>query len=227
MEILPADTRLRPVAPDTPDITATTPEPHMDERRVFPRYKLVKPITGYVEHNFQRYAGSVYDLSLGGFLLFVRDEKAETFAHDGASDFGEIAHDGKPIGGFGTIVVTRELPGGVAIGFKWDEYVAHDDAKVINALIDELVLRRAAGAVVRNGMVTELAGHVSSALASDLFASIVAGATRLSLARCTSIDSSGLDVLLNLVKGGVVIGEVSGDVQPILARFHLLPEGRI
>ncbi len=192
------------------------------ERRAFPRYRLARPLTGYIEHNEVRFPGSVLDVSVSGFLLYLAGGDLERFRRRAGSDFGELAFGDKTFGGFGSVANVRQLPGGVNVGFQWDDYVYQESRQVIDELIADLTQRRMAGCVRREGQWARVYGHLSVALSVDLHAAVGAGASRLSLAETLSLDSSGLNLLLDLQKAGLTIEDAHPDIREPLERFRLI-----
>ena len=194
------------------------------ERRAFPRYHLVRPLKGFVEHGEERYPGSVLDVSVSGFLLYVPGGDGGRFLHGAGTDFGEVVFGDKTFGGFGNIAGVRRLAGGTGVGFKWDAGVYQESRQTIDELIADLAQRRQAGSVRRDEGVVRVFGHLSVALSVDLHSALAAGANRLCLADTLSLDSSGLNLLLDLQKAGIGIGEVHPDIVEPLKRFRLIDD---
>jgi hypothetical protein len=185
------------------------------ERRSVQRYKLALPITGYIEHDFTRFRGQVLDVSISGFQLFIPGLAADNFAEASPSDFGEVRFGEMAADGFGQIVVARPIPGGVAVGFHWDKFAFHGGGSAMGTIIDRLLELKAAGSVARRGKEIWLLGHVSNALASDVFSAIAAGGARICLAQCNSIDSGGRDLLVILSGVGIPIESIPPEIHAV------------
>ena len=71
-----------------------------------------------------------------------------------------------------------------------------------------------------------LGGVVTSALAQDIFVALRSLGTsqpvRISLDRCQSLDSSGVELLMSLRDRGLPIIEAHGRIAAHLDRLHLL-----
>ncbi len=80
--------------------------------------------------------------------------------------------------------------------------------------------KRLLGRVTTSASDILLAGHVSSALSEEVYA-IGAGRARLSLRKCTSIDSSGIELLMALRDKGMPIVEVGVDMEIVIQRIQL------
>ena len=193
------------------------------ERRAFPRYRLVRPLTGVIEHAETRFPGSVLDVSVSGFLLYLPGGDGGRFLRAAGTDFGEVAFGEASFGGFGTVAGVRKLAGGPGIGFRWDDYVYRESRQAIDQLLASLAQQRQAGCVLREGEQIRVCGHLSVALSVDLHAAVAAGADRLSLAETSSLDSSGVNLLLDLKKAGVCLdGPLQNGVRETLERFRVL-----
>ena len=197
------------------------------EQRRFPRYQLAIPLTGLVEQEGERYAGSVLNISAGGFYLHLTKAAPEHLVINGASDFGEIHYAGRNANGFGSLIRVERFVNGIGVGFGWDHDGMDDDSL---ALISELIgvqeAQRALGSVTISETEVVLGGLVSSALANDIFIGLrKAGsrAVRVSLSECTSIDSSGVEMLMALRDRGVPIVNVGPKIERIIQRFQLSP----
>lgn len=191
----------------------------MLNRRQFSRYVLLQPLTGYIEHAEIRHRGEILELSAAGFRFRLRNSAKENFtALKGGLDYGEIVFQGREIGGFGEIRHVRAEGGDVLVGFRWDEIHAETGFPKIAGIIAELVARKAAGCVNIKEGVVELGGHVSSALADDVWQSISPDTPRVSLRECTSIDVGGLSLLISLEAAKVQIREASREVGALLQR---------
>jgi anti-anti-sigma regulatory factor len=95
---------------------------------------------------------------------------------------------------------------------------------LIGEVIKEQENRRSLGSVRTKEDEIILGGFISSALTNDIFPclrSIAAGKARLSLTDCTSIDSSGIEMLMALRDRGVPIINVSPEIESIVQRFQL------
>lgn len=203
-------------------MTAPNDPPTGLERRQNSRYRLVRPLTGFIEHIEERFPGSVLDLSVSGFLLYLPGGDPERFRKRSEMDFGEVVFGDTTFGGFGRIANVRTLTGGPGLGFQWDDYVYQESRQVIDKLIADLTMQRLAGAARRRGDLVTVHGHLSAALSMDIHAAITAGACRISLAATVSLDSSGLNILLDLVKSGVAIVDAAPEIREPLQRFRLL-----
>ena len=197
------------------------------EQRRFPRYQLAIPLTGLVEQEGERYAGSVLNISAGGFYLHLTKAAPEHLVINGASDFGEIHYAGRNANGFGSLIRVERFVNGIGVGFGWDHDGMDDDSL---ALISELIgvqeAQRALGSVTISETEVVLGGLVSSALANDIFIGLrKAGSrvVRVSLNECTSIDSSGVEMLMALRDRGVQIVNVGPKIERIIQRFQLSP----
>ena len=196
----------------------------MEQRRA-PRYQLATPLTGLVEQEGQRYAGSVLNISAGGFYLHLAKTSPSQLVIHGASDFGEIHYAGRNANGFGSLIRVERLAKGVGVGFAWDnDGMDADSMRLINELIGAQEARRAMGSVTISATDIVLGGLVSSALANDVFISlrkVGANQARVSLSECTSIDSSGIEMLMALRDRGVPIVNVGTEIERIIQRFQL------
>jgi len=197
------------------------------EQRRFPRYQLAIPLAGLVEQEGERYAGSVLNISAGGFYLHLTKAVPEHLVINGASDFGEIHYAGRNANGFGSLIRVERFVNGIGVGFGWDHDGMDDDSL---ALISELIgvqeAQRALGSVTISETEVVLGGLVSSALANDIFIGLrKAGSrvVRVSLNECTSIDSSGVEMLMALRDRGVPIVNVGPKIERIIQRFQLSP----
>lgn len=192
------------------------------ERRQNSRYRLVRPLTGFIEHHEQRYPGAVLDLSVSGFLLHLPGADPERFRKRSEMDFGEVVFGETTFGGFGRIANVRSMVGGPGLGFQWDDYVYEESRSVIDQLIADLTQQRMAGCVRRRDERVSIRGHLSSALSLDLHSAVAAGARAISLAETVSLDSSGLNVLLDIVRSGIPIIDSAPEIREHLQRFRLL-----
>ncbi len=199
------------------------------EQRRFPRYQLATPLTGSVEQEGARYSGSVLDISLGGFYLHLSKPPQGNLKLQGDDDYGEVHYSGRNAFGFGNLVRVEKFSKGVGIGFTWDRKGMDEPSTLLVAeLINEQQFKRGFGHVATADADIILAGHVSSALTDEVFSclrSIGAGKARLSLKECTSIDSSGIEMLMALRDRGVPIVNVGVDIEGILQRFQLSVSG--
>ncbi len=82
--------------------------------------------------------------------------------------------------------------------------------------------QRLAGCVQRRDQRVMIRGHLSAALSVDLHSAVSAGACGISLADTVSLDSSGLNVLLDMVRSGVPILDAAPEIREHLQRFRLL-----
>ena len=197
------------------------------EQRRFPRYQLAIPLAGLVEQEGERYAGSVLNISAGGFYLHLTKAVPEHLVINGASDFGEIHYAGRNANGFGSLIRVERFVNGIGVGFGWDHDGMDDDSL---ALISELIgvqeAQRALGSVTISETEVVLGGLVSSALANDIFIGLSKAGSRVvrvSLNECTSIDSSGVEMLMALRDRGVPIVNVGPKIERIIQRFQLSP----
>ena len=167
------------------------------------------------------------NVSLGGYLLHLPKPPEGQLKIHGMDDYGEIHYAGRCASGFGHIVRIERFAAGVGIGFGWE--IAALDTRS-RGLIDELIAvqeaRRALGSVDCRGRDIVLGGLVSSSLADDVFAALRAlgkePRVRISLDRCQSLDSSGVELLMSLRDRGLPIVEAHGTVAAHLERLHLL-----
>ena len=195
------------------------------EQRRHPRYQLASPLTGVVEQEGERYPGSVLNISAGGFYLHMSRMLPDNLKIHGADDYGEILYAGRNAFGFGNLVRIEKFAHGVGIAFSWDRDGMDESSSIlIGEVIKEQEARRALGRVTTNADDVIVGGLVSSALTNDIFLrlrSIGAGKARLSLADCTSIDSSGIEMLMALRDRGVPIVNPSAEIESIIQRFQL------
>ena len=195
------------------------------EQRRFPRYRLATPLTGLVEQEGERYAGSVLNISAVGFYLHLAKELPSHLVIHGVNDFGEIHYAGRSANGFGSLVRVEHFAKGVGIGFAWDnDGMDADSQRLISELIGAQEAKRALGRVTVSTTAIVLGGLVSSALANDIFIGLGtqgASQARLSLNECTSIDSSGIEMLMALRDRGVAIINVGSEIGRIIQRFQL------
>lgn len=193
----------------------------MLNRRAVSRYHLLHPLVGYVEHGEVRHRGEVVELSTAGFRFLLRNSSKDAFiALKNSHDFGEIVYKQEVIGGFGEIRYVRDQDNDVVIGFKWDDVHADGNIERSFSVIAELIAQKSAGCVnIANG-VAELAGHVSSVLAEDIRQSLDPKFPRASLRECTSIDASGLALLVALEDSKVLIQEASAELRALLQRYR-------
>lgn len=195
------------------------------EQRRYPRYQLTTPLTGIVEQEGERYQGSVLNISAGGFYLHLPRLPLGNLKIHGADDYGEIHYAGRSASGFGNLVRIEKFASGVGIGFAWDrDGMDAGSSILIGELIKEQEQKRAMGRVSRFDDDVHLAGHVSSAISHEVLnclRAIAPGKARLSLAECTSIDSSGIEMLMSLRDRGVPIININPEVESITQRFQL------
>ena len=200
------------------------------EQRRYPRYQLVTPLVGVVEQGGGRYPGSILNISAGGFYLHLPKLPSGELKIHGIDDYGELHYAGLNASGFGAIVRIEKFTHSVGIGFAWDkDGMDAKSAQLIGDIIKEQEGRRSFGRVMTQGDTIALWGHVCSALSNEVFAAlrtIGAGKAKLSLAECTSIDSSGIELLMALRDCDVPIVDVNADVEAILVRFQLLGPGK-
>lgn len=200
----------------------------MLNRRKVSRYHLLHPLTGFIEHGEVRHRGEVVELSTAGFRFRLRNSSKEAFiAQKSSHDFGEIVYKDEMIGGFGEIRYVRAQGDDVLIGFKWDDVHADDNIERSFSIIADLIAQHSAGCVnVADGMV-ELAGHISSVLAEDIQQSLDPKFPRVSLRECTSMDTSGLAMLVALEDAKVLIYEASAEMRALLQRYRQQGPGSI
>lgn len=196
------------------------------EKRRFPRYQLAVPLTGLVEQEGERYAGNILNISSGGFLLHLASTLPERLVLHGPSDFGEIHYAGRNANGFGSLIrVERFAKGGIGVGFAWDkDGMDSSSRKLIDELIAAQEARRALGTVGVSGDRVVLSRLVSSALANDVLLrlrEIGESRARVSLHGCTSIDSSGVELLMMLRDRGIPIVDVGAEIDGVIRRFQL------
>lgn len=200
------------------------------EKRRFPRYQLAIPLTGLVEQEGERYAGNILNISSGGFLLHLAGTLPDRLVLHGLSDFGEIQYAGRNANGFGSLVrVERFAKGGIGVGFAWDkEGMDASSRKLIDELIAAQEARRALGTVSVSDDCVVLGGLLSSALANDVLLrvrEIGENRAQVSLNACTSIDSSGVELLMMLRDRGIAIVEVGAEIDSVIRRFQLSATG--
>jgi hypothetical protein len=195
------------------------------EKRRYPRYQLAIPLIGIVEHKGERCSGSVLNISVGGFYLHLSKPPLGSLVTQGTSDYGEIHYAGRSASGFGNLVRVETLAKGVGVGFAWDKNEMNESSsQLIAEIIKEQENKRALGRVAISAADIVLGGHVSSALANDVFAclrTIGVGRARLSLDGCTSIDSSGIEMLLTFRDRGVPVVNVGAEIERVIQRFQL------
>lgn len=193
----------------------------MHDRRKFSRYHLLHPLTGYIEHGEIRHRGEIVELSTAGFRFRLRGVSRDAFtAQKSPLDFGEISYKNEEIGGFGEIRYVRSAGADLLIGFKWDDIHADASIQKTFTIIAELVAQKSAGCVTISNGVVELGGHVSSFLAEDIRQSLDPRQPRISLRECTSIDTSGLAMLVALEDARTQIGEAGSEVQTLLQLYR-------
>jgi len=195
------------------------------EQRRFPRYQLATPLTGLVEQEGERYSGSILNISAGGFYLHLPKASPDRLEIHGNSDFGELHYAGKNANGFGSLIRVERFAKGVGVGFAWDsDGMDADSRRLIGELIGVQAARRALGQVRVSANEVILGGLVSSALANDVFLrlrEVGISKARLSLSECSSIDSSGVEMLMTLRDRGVPIIHVGAEIERIIQRFQL------
>lgn len=194
---------------------------HGAERRRFARYQLVMPVAGFIEHDYERLSGRVIDVSAGGFRLFLPGFVGKDYKLPGLLDFGEIAVQGRLVGGFGKLVFMNPVANGTSAGFHWDDYVVEDNKSFLMTVINELNEQKNMGHVSICGDRIVVCGHVSSAMSCDMFGAINRGVKRICLRECSSIDSGGLDLLICMQESGMFVEACSHEVRDILDRFHV------
>lgn len=193
----------------------------MLNRRAVSRYHLVEPLRGFIEHGEARYRGEIVELSTAGFRLRLPGTAKEAFFSAKAShDFGELIHDGQEIGGFGEIRYVRAEGSDLWIGFKWDDLHATDNIQESFTVIAELVAKGIAGCVNMADGLVELVGHVSAVLAEDVGQCLAREVPRLSLRECSSVDASGLAMLLGLEDAKVRLEDVGWEIAAQLQRLR-------
>ena len=196
------------------------------EQRRYPRYQLVVPLVGVVEQAGGRYPGSVLNISEGGFYIHLPKLPPDNLKIHGLDDYGEIHYAGRNAFGFGSIVRIEKFTDSVGVGFSWDkDGMDAKSAALIGDVIKEQESRRVCGRVVPSENAIILRGHLSSALSQELFAvlrTIGVAQARISLAECTSIDSSGIELLMALRDRGVSIVNVGTELEGVLQRFQLV-----
>ena len=197
------------------------------EKRRFPRYQLAIPLTGLVEQAGVRFAGSVLNISAGGFYLHLGKTLTSQLVIHGTDDFGEIHYAGRSANGFGSVIRVERFDKGIGVGFAWDsDGMQAESLGLISELIGAQEAKRALGRVNVVASDVILGGVVSSALANDIFAALkIVGISQahLSLSECTSIDSSGVEMLMALRDRGVPIVNVGPEIERIIQRFQLSP----
>lgn len=195
------------------------------EQRRYPRYQLVTPLLGVIEQDGGRFPGSVLNISAGGFYLHLPKLPSGNLKIQGSDDYAEVQYAGCNAYGFGSIVRIEKFTGSVGIGFSWDkDGMDAKSAQLLEKIIMEQERHKEFGRVILNGNTLALRGHVSSALSHEVFAairSIGAGQAQLSLAECTSIDSSGIELLMALRDRGVPIVTINVEIEGILQRFQI------
>ena len=198
-----------------------------EEKRRHPRYQLASPLTGVVEQAGKRYTGSVLNVSAGGYFLHLPKPPADSLKIQGIDDYGEIHYDGRQASGFGHLVRIERFMSGLGIGFGWEiEALDVRSRKLIDELIAVQEARRVQGSVICRGSDIVLGGVVTSALAQEIFVALRSLGTsqpvRISLDRCQSLDSSGVELLMSLRDRGLPIIEAHGRIAAHLDRLHLL-----
>ena len=198
-----------------------------EDQRRHPRYQLASPLTGAVEQSGHRHTGSVLNVSEGGYYLHLPRIPEGMLKIQGVDDYGEIHYAGRQAAGFGHLVRIERFANGVGIGFAWDlEGLDTRSRKVIDELVAAQALRRAQGEVECRGRDIVLGGTVSSALAEDVLSMLRRlgnmSPVRISLDRCQSIDSSGVEMLMALRDRGLPIVEAHGRIAAHLERLRLL-----
>ena len=178
-----------------------------------------------IEQEGERYSGSVLNISAGGFYLHLAKASLNHLTIHGASDFGEINFAGRSANGFGTLIRVERFEKGVGVGFSWDRNeMDAGSSQLIEELIEAQEVKRRLGHVTISANDVVLGGLVSSALANDIFyglRAVDAGQARLSLSECTSIDSSGIEMLMVLRDRGVPIVDVGPEFERVINRFQL------
>lgn len=197
------------------------------ELRRFSRYNLSTPLTGLIEHGDERCTGSLINISQGGFLLHLPSAPATRLATYGTGDYGEIHYAGNNAHGFGQLVRVEHFAKGVCVAFSWDaDEVSKAGCALIDRVIEEQTKMRQAGSVSISATTISLGGHVSSALAAEIFLLLKktgAANARISLRNCASIDSSGIEMLITLRDMGAPIIDAGAKVRDVMQRFQLLP----
>jgi hypothetical protein len=185
-------------------------------------------LRGFVEHDGARFAGNILNISGGGFFLHLSSTPTSSLVVYGDSDYGEIQYAGRSVHGFGQIVRIDSVAKGVGIGFSWDvEEIDKSDTLLISEIIQEQITLRQAGFVATTASDVILGGHISSALAADVFSNLKAiGAAnaRVSLRDCVSIDSSGIEMLMTIRDMAVPIVDVGEEIRAVTKRFHLFTD---
>lgn len=198
------------------------------ELRRFVRYNLSTPLTGLVEHEDERYTGNVVNISVGGFFLHLPATPKNRLKAYCAGDYGELVYAGRKAHGFGQIQRIETYAQGTGVAFAWGaDEMDKSGGTLIAEIIDEQIKMRQAGCVSTADSTIMLSGHVSSALATEIYAHLkTIGATnaRLSLLNCTSIDSSGIQMLMTLRDMGALVTEAGENVKSVMLRFQLLPK---
>lgn len=189
------------------------------ERRQSPRYRLVVPVFGAIEHCRERHLGRVLDVSLTGFSILLPLSLSKDITVHGQNDLGEISNNGKFYGGFGRIVRAVPTVGGVSIGFCWDKDMHSSHTDQIANLIEGINQSKAEAIVSSDESSVFLSGHVSSAVTRDVYDLINGNRKSVVLMKCTSIDSSGLDMLFCIKEAGYAVVNQSDGLQHVLDRF--------
>ena len=196
------------------------------EQRRYPRYQLVVPLVGFVEQAGGRYSGSVLNISEGGFYIHLPKAPPDSLKIHGMDDYGEVHYAGRNAFGFGSIVRIEKFSDSVGIGFSWDkDGMDAKSVSLIGDVIGEQEHRRTSGRVIPSGNTIVLRGHLSSALSQELFAvvrTIGVSQAQISLAECTSIDSSGIELLMALRDRGVPVVNIGRELEGVLQRFQLV-----
>jgi hypothetical protein len=187
---------------------------------------LSKPLTGLIEHDDERCPGSVVNISTGGFFLHLPSIPQHRLAAYGTGDYGEIHYAGRTAHGFGQIVRVETYTKGVGVAFSWGaDEVSEGGCTLIADVIAEQVKMRQSGHVTTAAALILLSGHVSSALAPEIYAhlkTIGTGKASLSLRQCESIDSSGIQMLMALRDMGAPVVEANENIHEVMQRFQLL-----
>ncbi len=180
---------------------------------------------GFVEQGGERYSGSVLNISAGGFYLHLSRLPVTPLKIHGVDDYGEIHYAGRNASGFGNLVRLEKFSNALGIGFSWDrDGMDEKSSVVLGEALKEQQTRRSLGQVRTLDSDVVLGGHVSSALSEDVFSSlhrIGAGKVRISLAESTSIDSSGIEMLMVLRDRGIPLINIGSCIEDVIQRFQL------
>lgn len=196
------------------------------DRRIVQRYRVDANLHGFIEHRFERHTGQIIDLSAGGFRMITPLVYKEDAVPINRLDlnFGEIEYEGNHFGGFGQIVHYKETCRGLEIGFSWDPQQVILQHNAVVDLIRHLVKQRCAGSVSCKNEEIILDGHISHALAADLFNAINHENFRaIVVEKSATITDCGVDLLSDIQRRGFEIKYKQPEIQFIITRLSQAP----